>query len=219
MVARGPAASPGGGRRGGGGRSGGAGRDRRGGHHRGADRAQASVVALSGGGFGTSGASSRPGGRTVIAERPARAGVGAGRVRVSHSGELGVPGGQFHPCCVAGHVPVAGAGTILGVAVQFTVPLAVAARLLLASAGPGTLQVTPSKLTLSAAAGKAVSGTFIVTAVGGPVNSFTISSANANVTVSPSSGSLGSAGAWVAVTVTATARSHCAPASPWTRGN
>ena len=53
------------------------------------------------------------------------------------------------------------------------------------------------------APGKAVTGTFIVTAVGGPVNHFTISSANATVTVSPSSGSLGSAGAWVTVTVTA----------------
>ena len=62
--------------------------------------------------------------------------------------------------------------------------------------------MTPNKLALSAAAGKAVSGTFIVTAVGGPVH-FTITSANAKVTVSPPSGSLGSAGAWVTVTVTA----------------
>ena len=67
---------------------------------------------------------------------------------------------------------------------------------------PGTLQVTPRTLALTAAAGKAVSGTLIVTAVGGPVN-FTISSGSAKVVVSPSSGSLGAAGTWQTITVTA----------------
>ena len=59
----------------------------------------------------------------------------------------------------------------------------------------------PNKLILSAVKGKAARGTFILTAVGGPVD-FLIHSPNAKVTVSPSSGSLSSAGSWVTVTVT-----------------
>ena len=66
---------------------------------------------------------------------------------------------------------------------------------------PGTLRATPKELVLTAAKGKPASGTFILTAVGGPVD-FTITSPNAKVTVSPTSGSLGSAGAWVTITVT-----------------
>jgi hypothetical protein len=61
--------------------------------------------------------------------------------------------------------------------------------------------VAPRELALAAVAGKAVSGTFIVTAAGGPVN-FTISGASAKVAVSPWSGSLGAAGARDTVTVT-----------------
>jgi hypothetical protein len=61
--------------------------------------------------------------------------------------------------------------------------------------------VTPKGLTLSAVKGKPASGTFIVTAVGGPVN-FVITSPNGSVTVSPTSGSLPAAGSWVTVTVT-----------------
>ena len=55
-------------------------------------------------------------------------------------------------------------------------------------------------LNLSAAAGKPVSGSFLVTAEGGPVH-FVIDSANAKVTVSPSGGSLRS-GSWATITVT-----------------
>jgi hypothetical protein len=54
---------------------------------------------------------------------------------------------------------------------------------------------------LSAVKGKPASGTFIVTAVGGPVN-FVITSPNAKITVSPRSGSLRAAGSWITVTVT-----------------
>ena len=61
--------------------------------------------------------------------------------------------------------------------------------------------MVPVNLVLSAVSGKPASGTFIVTAVGGPVN-FLIHSPNAKVTLSPPSGSLGSAGSWVTVTVT-----------------
>ena len=66
---------------------------------------------------------------------------------------------------------------------------------------PGTLRAAPRELVLTAAKGKPASGTFILTAVGGPVH-FTITSPNAKVTVSPSSGSLASSGSWVTVTVT-----------------
>lgn len=66
---------------------------------------------------------------------------------------------------------------------------------------PGTLQVTPNELVLAAVKGKAASGTFLLTAVGGPVN-FVIHSPNNKITLSPSSGSLGAAGSWMTVTVT-----------------
>jgi hypothetical protein len=61
--------------------------------------------------------------------------------------------------------------------------------------------VSPDELILSAVKGKPASGTFILAAVGGPVD-FLIHSPNAKVTVSPPSGSLSAAGAWVTVTVT-----------------
>jgi hypothetical protein len=61
--------------------------------------------------------------------------------------------------------------------------------------------VAPNELVLTGAPGKAVSGTFIVTAAGGPV-SFTVHSPNAKVIVSPAVWSLKSAGSWETVTVT-----------------
>jgi DNA-directed RNA polymerase specialized sigma24 family protein len=66
---------------------------------------------------------------------------------------------------------------------------------------PGTLRVSPNVLVLSAVTGKPASGTFIVTAVGGPVN-FVVTSSNGKVSVSPASGSLSAAGSWTTVTVT-----------------
>jgi DNA-directed RNA polymerase specialized sigma24 family protein len=66
---------------------------------------------------------------------------------------------------------------------------------------PGTLRVSPNVLVLSAVTGKPASGTFIVTAVGGPVN-FVVTSSNGKVSVSPASGSLSAAGSWITVTVT-----------------
>jgi hypothetical protein len=48
----------------------------------------------------------------------------------------------------------------------------------------------------------AVSGTFLLTALGGPVD-YSIHSPTAKVTVSPSAGSLSASGSWVSVTVTA----------------
>jgi len=67
---------------------------------------------------------------------------------------------------------------------------------------PGTLQAEPTKLALTATKGVAVSGTFLLTAEGGPVD-FSIHSASAKVTVSPAVGSLPSSGSFVSVTVTA----------------
>jgi hypothetical protein len=66
------------------------------------------------------------------------------------------------------------------------------------------LRAAPTELVLSAVKGKAATGTFVLTAVGGPVSHYVIevrAGTGAGVTVSPSSGSLG-AGASVTVTVT-----------------
>ena len=76
------------------------------------------------------------------------------------------------------------------------------------SLGRGTLKVTPAALKLTSTAGKAVSGTFILSAVGGPVRNYTISvpaAMAAKVKVSPAAGSLPGDG-WVTVTVTVTSK-------------
>jgi DNA-directed RNA polymerase specialized sigma24 family protein len=67
---------------------------------------------------------------------------------------------------------------------------------------PGTLLAEPTKLTLTATKGVAVSGTFLLTALGGPVD-YSIHSANTKVTVLPAAGRLPSSGSFVSVTVTA----------------
>jgi hypothetical protein len=56
---------------------------------------------------------------------------------------------------------------------------------------------------LTATKGKAVSGVFLLTAVGGPVSKYTITAAAANVRVAPAQGSLPANG-YVSVTVTVT---------------
>jgi Sigma-70 region 2 len=74
--------------------------------------------------------------------------------------------------------------------------------------GRGTLKATPAELKLTSTAGKAVSGTFILSAVGGPVRNYTISvpaGMAAKVKVSPAAGSLPGDG-WVTVTVTVTSK-------------
>jgi hypothetical protein len=76
------------------------------------------------------------------------------------------------------------------------------------SPGPGVLEATPGRLTLTATAGKAVSGTFILSAVGGPVSNYTISvpaGVAGKVKVSPAQGSI-PGGGWVSVTVTVTSK-------------
>jgi hypothetical protein len=70
------------------------------------------------------------------------------------------------------------------------------------SPAQGHLVAAPTKLVLSAVKGKAASGTFTLTAVGGPVSAYAITSASSEVTVSPSYGALPSAGARVVITVT-----------------
>jgi DNA-directed RNA polymerase specialized sigma24 family protein len=72
----------------------------------------------------------------------------------------------------------------------------------------GHLMVSPTKLVLTSDDGKAASGTFVITALNGPVSQYTVTVPKAmagKVTVSPSSGSLASDG-WVTVTVTVTAK-------------
>jgi Sigma-70 region 2 len=72
----------------------------------------------------------------------------------------------------------------------------------------GILQATPAKLVLVSTSGKAVSGTFLLSAVDGPVRnwSITVPAAMAGkVTVAPAKGSLGSGG-WSTITVTVTSK-------------
>jgi hypothetical protein len=72
----------------------------------------------------------------------------------------------------------------------------------------GTLSVTPDVLVLTATSGKTVSGTFRLSATGGPVRNYTITvpaSMVGKVTVSPAKGSLSASG-WVTVTVTVTSK-------------
>ena len=66
------------------------------------------------------------------------------------------------------------------------------------------MHAAPTSLALSAVKGKAVSGTFVLTAAGGPVSNYVITvpaGVAGEVTVAPASGSL-KAGASVSVTVT-----------------
>jgi DNA-directed RNA polymerase specialized sigma24 family protein len=75
------------------------------------------------------------------------------------------------------------------------------------SPSQGTLRAAPTTLVLSAVKGKAASGTFVLTAVGGPVSHYVIevrAGTATGVTVSPSSGALGAGGS---VTVTVTVKS------------
>ena len=67
---------------------------------------------------------------------------------------------------------------------------------------PGVLVASTSKLVLTSTPGKAVIGTFIVTAENGPVANLVISSPSGKLTISPTSDSLGSGG-YVVVTVKA----------------
>jgi hypothetical protein len=72
----------------------------------------------------------------------------------------------------------------------------------------GTLSVTPDVLVLSTTSGKTVSGTFRLSATGGPVRNYTITVPAAmagEVKVSPAEGSLSASG-WVTVTVTVTSK-------------
>jgi len=70
------------------------------------------------------------------------------------------------------------------------------------SPAQGYLVAAPTKLVLSAVKGKAAIGTFTLTAMGGPVSTYAISSASSKVTVSPAYGTLRAAGARVVITVT-----------------
>jgi len=70
------------------------------------------------------------------------------------------------------------------------------------SPAQGYLVAAPTKLVLSAVKGKAAIGTFTLTALGGPVSAYAVSSGSTMVTVSRSYGTLSPAGARVVITVT-----------------
>jgi hypothetical protein len=68
--------------------------------------------------------------------------------------------------------------------------------------------VVPDELVLTSSGGKAVSGDFILTTVGGPVGHYAITvpaSLSGKIEVSPATGSLPDGG-WVTVTVTVTSK-------------
>jgi DNA-directed RNA polymerase specialized sigma24 family protein len=72
----------------------------------------------------------------------------------------------------------------------------------------GILEVVPDELVLTSSGGKAVSGDFILTTVGGPVGHYAITvpaSLSGKIEVSPATGSLPDGG-WVTVTVTVTSK-------------
>jgi hypothetical protein len=75
------------------------------------------------------------------------------------------------------------------------------------SPAQGHLVVAPAKLALTSVSGKTISGTFVLTAAGGPVSHYTVQVATtpAGVKVSPASGSLRVNGT-VTVTVTVTSK-------------
>jgi hypothetical protein len=71
---------------------------------------------------------------------------------------------------------------------------------------PGVLRATPDKLVLTSTKGKAVSGTFLLSAVDGPVSHYVIkipAGAAHVLRVNPATGSIGDGG-WVTITVTVT---------------
>ena len=72
---------------------------------------------------------------------------------------------------------------------------------------PGHLLAAPASLVLTSAAGKAVSGIFLLTAVGGPVSEYTITvpATAGKITATPARGSL-PGGGYVTVTVTVTSK-------------
>jgi hypothetical protein len=72
----------------------------------------------------------------------------------------------------------------------------------------GVLEAVPDELVLTSTGGKAASGTFLLSAVGGPVDHYAIkvpAAVSSKMTVSPTTGSLGEGG-WVTVTVTVTSK-------------
>jgi hypothetical protein len=163
-------------------------------------RAQASTVALGGGNFATSSpasslASGPAGGRSSPSRKPALASSTPGAS--TSAADQPTAGQSTSPGTSPAQSSSAPSGSPSPSQSSSPAPSSSPSP----SPVPGTLQVVPNKLNLSAVKGKAASGTFLLTAVGGPVN-FVITSSNAKVTVSPASGSLSSAGSWVTVTVT-----------------
>jgi DNA-directed RNA polymerase specialized sigma24 family protein len=173
----------------------------------GAHRAQASTFANAGG-AGSSGAASTspsPGGQTSPAKDQPTPSVTAPESTVSPGSGPGTP-----------RASAPASGTSSGSAS----PTASLTATSSPSASPtptptptptltqGILEVVPNELVLTATAGKAVSGDFILSAVGGPVGHYAITVPAAmigKIAVSPAKGSLPDGG-WVTVTVTVTSK-------------
>jgi DNA-directed RNA polymerase specialized sigma24 family protein len=168
--------------------------------------------------------------------RPASLAVGDGDMAAT-ADAASSPGGPFSPGRTSSHLvtppaailtssptpaspassetpkPAARASAVPSSAGEGTSPVSAAASSSLtpAPAVPalaGYLMVSPTKLVLTQVSGEAASGTFIITALNGPVSQYTVTVPKAmadEVTVSPASGSL-TADGWVTVTVTVTSK-------------
>jgi DNA-directed RNA polymerase specialized sigma24 family protein len=167
----------------------------------GSHRAQASIVANAGqvtaGSPGVAGASPSPGRQAAPAK---------GQPTPS----VATPAGTVSPGSAAPQATAPASGTSSGSAS----PSASASASASASPTPtptptpGILEAVPDALMLTSTAGKAVSGTFILSAVGGPVGHYAITvpaAVSGKITVSPAQGSLPDGG-WVTVTVTVTSK-------------
>jgi DNA-directed RNA polymerase specialized sigma24 family protein len=181
----------------------------------GSHRAQASTVALGGATFGSASPASSPaGGQSLPSGRPAPARRASSTPASSAASASPAAPASLADGPTAGHSPSPGPPGSSRSAPPSAPPSRSPSPAPSPSPSPppppppvqGTLQVTPDMLVLAAPKGKPASGTFVLTAVGGPV-SFVIRSPGGKVIVSPSSGSLGSG---ASITVTVTVRSKVA---------
>ncbi len=175
-------------------------------------RTQASIVALGGGIPGGSAGPASSGGPSAAASHRASPTNGQPKPSVTAPGSLPSPDPSTPPTGPGTQPPSAPASlTSSSAAPSASSPSPSPSP----SASPsssrpteGTLEAVPNRLALTSTKGKAVSGTFLLSAVDGPVGHYSISvpaAMAAKVKVAPAQGSL-AAGGWVTVTVTVTSK-------------
>jgi len=170
----------------------------------GSHRAQASTLVNGGGVSGGSGVS--PGAASASPSPGRQASPAKGHPTPS----VTAPEGTVSPGSPSGHATPQASASASGT----SSPSASASPSRSASPTPtptptrGVLEAVPDELVLTSTGGKAASGSFLLSAVGGPVNNYAISvpaGLGGKITVSPAAGSVGGGG-WVTVTVTVTSK-------------